>query len=70
VIEGDNELPPEAVGRAIDRYLAVFDDAAFGAATEITSGFLSLSAPAARVPTAANNKAFAGYRNLARELER
>src|SRR5258708_29626106 len=32
-------LPPEAVGRAIDRYLAVFDDAAFGAATEITSKF-------------------------------
>jgi hypothetical protein len=68
--EVGNGLPPEAVGRAIDRYLVVFDDAAFGAATEITSRFLSLSAPAARVPTATNNRAFAGYRSLAREIER
>src|SRR5690348_14146214 len=29
-------LPPEAAGRAIDEYLAVLDDAAFGAATEVT----------------------------------
>ena len=35
-IEGDKGLPPEATGRAIDEYLAVLDDAAFGAATEVT----------------------------------
>src|SRR3954469_11097334 len=36
-IEGDKGLPPEAAGRAIDEYLAVLDDAAFGAATEVTA---------------------------------
>jgi len=35
-IEGDKGLPPEAAGRAIDEYLAVLDDAVFGAATEVT----------------------------------
>lgn len=35
-IEGDKRLPPEAAGRAIDEYLAVLDDAAFGAATEVS----------------------------------
>jgi hypothetical protein len=30
-IEGDKGLPPEVTGRAIDEYLAVLDDAAFGA---------------------------------------
>src|ERR1700733_3345885 len=30
-IEGNKGLPPEAAGRAIDEYLAVLDDAAFGA---------------------------------------
>lgn len=35
-IEGDKGLPPEVAGRAIDEYLAVLDDAAFGAATEVT----------------------------------
>ena len=34
-IEGEKGLPPEATGRAIDEYLAVLDDAAFGAATEV-----------------------------------
>ena len=40
-IEGDKGLPPEAAGRAIDEYLAVLDDAAFGAATEVTPKFVS-----------------------------
>jgi transposase len=38
-IEGDKGLPPEAAGRAIDEYLAVLDDAAFGAATEVAPKF-------------------------------
>src|SRR5215469_17374933 len=42
-IEGDKGLPPEAAGRAIDEYLAVLDDAAFGAATEVTPKFVSPS---------------------------
>ena len=47
-IEGDKGLPPEATGRAIDEYLAVLDDAAFGAATEVIPKFVSPSDPAAR----------------------
>lgn len=47
-IEGDKGLPPAAAGRAIDEYLAVLDDAAFGAATEVTPKFVSPSDPAAR----------------------
>ena len=35
-IEGEKGLPPEATGRAVEEYLAVRDDAAFGAATEVT----------------------------------
>jgi transposase len=35
-VEGEKGLPAEAAGRAIDEYLAVLDDAAFGAATEVT----------------------------------
>src|SRR6202161_2566369 len=38
-IEGDKGLPPEATSRAIDEYLAVLNDAAFGAATEGTPKF-------------------------------
>jgi hypothetical protein len=45
---GNEGLPPEAAGRAIDEYLAVLDDAAFGAATEVTPKFVSPSDPAAR----------------------
>jgi transposase len=34
-IEGEKGLPPEATGRAVEEYLAVLDDAAFGAAIEV-----------------------------------
>src|SRR5437879_1847112 len=47
-IEGDKGLPPAAAERAIEEYLAVLDDAAFGAATEGTPKFVSPSDPAAR----------------------
>src|SRR5246127_2876890 len=47
-IEGDKGLPPEAAGRAVSEYLAVLDDAAFGAATEVTPKYISLSDPASR----------------------
>jgi hypothetical protein len=33
-VEGAAGLPPEAAGRAVEEYLAVLDDAAFGAALE------------------------------------
>src|SRR5271169_3743284 len=38
-VEGEKGLPPQAAGRAIEEYLAVLDDAAFGAATEIVPKF-------------------------------
>jgi transposase len=47
-VEGQKGLPPEATGHAIDEYLAVLDDAAFGAATEVTPKFISPADPAAR----------------------
>ena len=34
-VEGTKGLPPELTSRAIDEYLAVLNDAAFGAATEV-----------------------------------
>jgi transposase len=60
-IEGDKGLPPEAAGRAINEYLAVLDDAAFGAATEVTPKFVSPSDPAARWTGAHGGQAFFAY---------
>src|SRR5690348_12317464 len=60
-IEGDKGLPPETAGRAIDEYLAVLDDAAFGAATEVTPKFVSPSDPAARWTGAHGGQAFFAY---------
>jgi transposase len=60
-IEGDKWLPPEATSRAIDEYLAVLDDAAFGAATEVTPKFISPSDPAARWTGAHGGQAFFAY---------
>src|SRR6201996_6200984 len=59
--EGDKGLPPKATGRAIDEYLAVLDDAAFGAATEVTPKFISPSDPAARWTGAHGGQAFFAY---------
>jgi hypothetical protein len=41
-------LPPAAAGRAVEEYLAVLDDAAFGAATPVMPKYISLSDPASR----------------------
>jgi len=60
-IEGDKGLPPEATSRAINEYLAVLDDAAFGAATEVTPKFVSPSDPAARWTGAHGGQAFFAY---------
>jgi transposase len=60
-IEGDKGLPPDAAGRAINEYLAVLDDAAFGAATEVTPKFISPSDPAARWTGAHGGQAFFAY---------
>src|SRR6476619_2959520 len=60
-IEGEKGSPPEAAGRAIDEYLAVLDDAAFGAATEIVPKFISPADPAARWTGAHGGQAFFAY---------
>ncbi|HEY0848284.1 MAG TPA: IS1182 family transposase [Bradyrhizobium sp.] len=60
-IEGDKGLSPESAGRAIDEYLAVLDDAAFGAATEVTPKFVSPSDPAARWTGAHGGQAYFAY---------
>ena len=60
-IEGSTGLSPEASSRAIDEYLAVLDDAAFGAATEVTPKFISPADPAARWTGAHGGQAFFAY---------
>jgi transposase len=60
-IEGDKGLSPEASGRAVEEYLAVLDDAAFAAATEVTPKFISPADPAARWTGAHGGQAFFAY---------
>jgi transposase len=57
-IEGARGLPPEAASRAVEEYLAVLDDAAFGAATEVPPKFISPADPAARWTGAHGGQAF------------
>jgi len=56
--EGDKGLPPQAAGRAINEYLAVLDDAAFGAATQVIPKFISPADLAARWTGAHGGQAF------------
>jgi transposase len=60
-IEGAKGLSPEVAGRAISEYLAVLDDAAFGAATEVMPRFVSPADPAARWMGAHGGQAFFAY---------
>jgi transposase len=62
-VEGSKGLPPEMTSRAIAEYLAVLDDAAFGAATEVTPKFISPVDPAARWTGAHGGQAFFAYSN-------
>ena len=54
-------LPPEAIGRAVEEYIAVLDDAAFGAATDVAPKFVSQADPAARWTGAHGGQAFFAY---------
>jgi len=62
-VEGTAGLPPGAAGRAVEEYLAVLDDAAFGAATEVTPKFIAPADPAARWTAAHRGPAFFAYSN-------
>ncbi|GAB7550863.1 hypothetical protein NRB_03580 [Novosphingobium sp. 11B] len=54
-------MPPEATNHAVNEYLAVLDDAAFGAATPVVPKFLSPADPAARWTSAKGGQAFFAY---------
>jgi IS5 family transposase len=60
-IEGDKWVAPQAANHAAQEYLAVLDDAAFGAATEVTPKFISPADPAARWTGAHGGQAFFAY---------
>jgi len=60
-IEGSAGLPPGAAGRAVTEYLAALDDAAFGAASEVTPKFIAPSDPATRWTAAHRGPAFFAY---------
>ena len=60
-IEGDRWAAPEKSSRAVEEYLAVLDDAAFGAATTVTPKFISPADPAARWTGANGGLAFFAY---------
>jgi transposase len=61
-VEGAVGLPPSAAARRAAReYLEVLDDAAFGAATEVTPKFISPADPAARWTGAHGGQAFFAY---------
>jgi transposase len=60
-IEGAAGLPPDAAGRAVEEYLAVLDDAAFGAASEVAPKFIAPSDPATRWTAAHRGPTFFAY---------
>ena len=53
--------PPEVTGRAVEEYIAVLDDVAFGAATDVVPKFVSPDDPAARWTGAHGGQAFFAY---------
>jgi transposase len=60
-VEGVAGLPPDAAGRAVEEYMAVLDDAAFGAASEVTPKFIAPADPATRWTAAHRGPAFFAY---------
>src|SRR6516225_666233 len=60
-VQGAAGLPSDAAGRAVEEYLAVLDDAAFGAATEVTPKFIAPADPATRWTAAHRGPAFFAY---------
>ena len=58
---GSDGLPPEADTRAVREYLAVLDDAAFGAATPVVPKFLAPADPASRWTCAHGGQAYYAY---------
>ena len=59
--EWQKQCDPETASRAMKQYLATLDDAAFGAASEVTPKFVSPSDPAAQWTGAMRGPAFFAY---------
>ena len=59
----DKNRAPERASRAVKEYLATLDDAAFGAASDVTPKFVSPSDPAAQWTGAMRGPAFFAYAN-------
>src|SRR5499426_2063877 len=59
----DKNRDPETASRAVKEYLATLDDAAFGAASDVTPKFVSRSDPAAQWTGAMRGPAFFAYAN-------
>ena len=59
--EWDKNRDPETASRAVKEYLATLDDAAFGAASDVTPKFISPSDPAAQWTGAMRRPAFFAY---------
>src|SRR5206468_12911602 len=59
--EWSKQLDPQEVSRAAKEYLATLDDAAFGAASDVTPKFVSPSDPAAQWTGAMRGPAFFAY---------
>jgi transposase len=59
--EWDKERDAEAASQAVKEYLATLDDAAFGAASDVTPKFISPSDPAAQWTGAMRGPAFFAY---------
>ena len=57
----DKQRDPQTASRAVKEYLATLDDAAFGAASEVTPKFISPSDPAAQWTGAMRGPAFFAY---------
>ncbi len=60
-LDGADGLPTDRSSRAIEEYLGVLDDAAFGAASEVTPKYLSPTDPAARWTGATRGPAVFAY---------
>jgi len=60
-VPGSEGLPPDAANHAVREYLAVLDDAAFGAATPVVPKFISPADPASRWTGAHGGLAFFAY---------
>jgi transposase len=59
--DGAKGLDPEVTNRAVEEYLAVLDDAAFGAATAVVPKYLAPADPASRWTGANGGMAFYAY---------